>query len=233
MRNVLLALLTMLFIGVSIMSMVNGFQIGNITILSISQIVSENDNLNNKIEALNTLNTTQYQTVLSTLSETSKKLTTAKTQYLDIASISTEAELKEANQQRTYAMEYLWSQIGNHATSRGVNIKLEVSSTGTTGTKKMSFTVVGSYLATMNFIKALEDDPDLYFKIEDFKMVSASAEMLTSTFVVNDITIKEEAISSNSSDSKENELSLDDDIDENTKQTTTKTNTTSDKSANL
>ena len=192
MKNVIIALLTVALIAVAVLAMYQGLEIGNIKILSVTGIMDENDNLNSRVQTLTTLNNTTYNKNLSDLNEAAKKMSTTKTEYLDLASISSDEEIKQANQEKTYAMEYLWSQIGNHATTRGVNIRLEVSSVGGDNRKNMSFTVVGSYIATINFIYDLEDDDDLKFRIEDFKMESSGEETLNSTFTVKDIVIKNE-----------------------------------------
>ena len=172
MRNVIIALLTIALIAVAVLAMYQGIEIANIKILSVSEIVKENDNLKARVTTLNTLNTTTYNKNLSDLNDASKKMSTTKTEYLDLATMSSDEEIKQANQEKTYAMEYLWSQIGNHATTRGVNLRLEVSSAGENDRKNMSFTVEGSYIAIINFIYDLEDDDDLKFRIEDFKMES-------------------------------------------------------------
>lgn len=193
MKNLLMAVFTLLLAVLIVILMVRGIQIGNFEVLSIGQIIEENENLNTKIENLNTLNNVTYKKNLSDLNEATKKLATSKSAYLDIASVSSDEEIKEANQDKSYAMEYLWSQIGNHATTEGVNIKLTVTSTGVSNKNKLNFTVVGSYIGIRNFLYSLENDSDLNFRIENFKIsTGTSEEKLNCTFTVNDIGIKQE-----------------------------------------
>ena len=200
MKNILMTLISLLLIVLTVTLMVNGISIGNIQISSIQQISKKNENLDKRIDETNSLNNITYKNALSDLNEATKKLATSKSNYLNIASVSSEAEIKEANQEKSYAMEYLWSQIGNHATGEGVNIKLEISSTGASNKNTLNFTVQGSYIAIRNFIYSLENDEDLAFKIENFK-ISGSGETLSSTFTVPDIGINTENISSSSSSS--------------------------------
>ncbi len=193
MKNLLMSVFTLLLAMLIVVIMVRGISIGGIEVLSISQIIQKNEDLNKQVEELNSLNNVTYKKALSDLNDATKKLATSKSTYLDIASVSSDDEIKEANQDKSYAMEYLWSQIGNHATSKGVNLKLTVTSTGVSNKNKLTFNVTGSYIAIRDFIYALEDDTDLNFRIENFKISTGSSEeSLNCTFVVNDIGIKEE-----------------------------------------
>lgn len=200
MRSILISVFTIVLLMFVIILMVRGVELGNLQVLSISQIIEENENLNKKVDDLNTLNNVTYKKNISNLNDAVKKLSASKTKYLDKASVSTEEEIKEASQKKIYAKEYLWSQIGNHATSEGVNIKVEVNSTGTEengyNINRLSFTVNGSYIPIRNFIYSLENDTDLNFRIENFAL-TGSGENLTSTFIVNEIAIKIENASSN------------------------------------
>ena len=186
--------------------MVKGIKIGNIEILSISQIIEKNNQLDEEIDEVNTLNNITYKRTLTDLNDATKKLISSRTNYFNIASVSSEDEIRQANQDQSYAMEYLWSKIGNHATAEGVNIKLEVTSTNVSNKNNLNFTIQGSYIAIINFIYSLEDDEDLNFRIENFKLVTgASSDSLNCTFLVSDIGIKKESVTSSVTSSKSNE----------------------------
>lgn len=205
MKNILMSIFTLLLAMLIVVIMVKGMNIGNLEVLSIAQIKEKNDELNKQIEDLNTLNNITYKKSLSDLDDATKKLATTKSAYLDIASVSSDEEIKEANQDRSYSMEYLWSQIGNHATSKGVNLKMTVNSTGTSNKNKLTFDVKGSYIAIRDFIYSLEDDDDLNFRIENFKITTGTSdENLNCTFTVNNIGIKEEKTSTDVQSSTSN-----------------------------
>lgn len=196
MKNLLMYVCTILLIVFVVLAAVKGISIGQYKVLSIKQIMDNSNELKEKIDELNTLNNKTYKKASDDLTDATKKLTTAKASYLDIASISSDSEIKEANQEQIYSMEYLWSRIGNHATKEGVNIKLEVNSTGSQNKNTLNFTVVGSYMGIRNFIYSLENDADLNFRIENFKITSGKdAENLSGTFKVNNIEIKQENVS--------------------------------------
>lgn len=92
-------------------------------------------------------------------------------------------------------MEYLWSKLGGYATKEGVNLKLEVQ-TSDENNDTLKFTVKGSYVGIINYLTAIEDDDDLGFRIEQFKVSSVdSEELLTASFNVSNVRIKEENVS--------------------------------------
>lgn len=193
MKNLLMTVFALLTIILIVLLMVRGISVGNIDILSISQIIQRNDDLTKMIDDANNLNNVTYKNTLSSLQTATKQLATVKSGYLSIASVSTEEEIKEANQESSYAKEFLWSKIGNHATSEGVNLKIVATSTGVSNKNNLSFTVTGSYIGIRDFIYALENDSDLNFKIENFKLeLGTTDENLTSTFLVTDVGIKQE-----------------------------------------
>lgn len=198
MKNILITVITVLITVLIIVLMVRGLEIGNLKILSVSEIKENSEELDKKIENLNTLKNATYKKRVSDLETSIKNLTKSKKEYLDIASTSTESEIKEANQEQTYAMEFLWNKVGSYATSQGVNLKWVVTPTGTENKNKLTFTAVGSYIGIINYVYALENDSELLFKIENFKIVSGdSTEALTATFDVLNIAIKQESAVNN------------------------------------
>ena len=193
MKNIIMTVLTFLLAILIIVAVFKGIKIGNLDVLSIGQIIERNKELNSQTEQINILNNVSYKKYLSELTDATKKLSTSKSEYLDVASISSDTEIKRANQEKTYTMEYLWSQIGNHATSEGVNLKLNVVPVGTDGDNKLDFTATGSYIGIRNFVYSLEDDEDLNFRIENFKLtMGTNDENLVGTFTVNNVPIKQE-----------------------------------------
>ena len=134
---------------------------------------------------------TDYKKSLDSLSSSTKSLETSKQSYLDEASISTDSEIKEATISQNYSMEYLWNKVGSYATEEGVNLKWEVQSSGS-GKYTLNFTVVGSYIAIINYVYDVENDSDLGFTILNFKM--SGSDSLTATFSVHDVSIKAESV---------------------------------------
>ena len=198
MKDILITVISILLTVVIIICMVKGITVGSFRILSISNIKQESLNLDNEVEELNNLKNVTYKKKIDDLQTATKDLTTAKQKYLDLASVSTDKEIQDANLEQTYAMEFLWNKVGSYATKEGVTLKWDVSSTGVNNKYTLNFTTTGSYVGVISYIYALENDSDLAFRIENFKM-TASGENVTATFTVNNVAIKAETVSGSSS----------------------------------
>lgn len=209
MKNILITVISLLLTALIIICMVKGLTIGDFNILSIASIKEGSLNLDNAIEELNNLKNVTYKKKVDDLQTTTKNLTTAKQKYLDLASVSTDQEIQEANLEQTYAMEYLWNKVGSYATREGVTLKWDVSSTGVNNKYTLNFTTTGSYVGVISYIYALENDSDLSFRIENFKMVSGDSSNVTATFTVNNIAIKAETVTSSETSSSSSGTSLD------------------------
>ena len=207
MKDILITVISILLTVVIIICMVKGLTVGSFRILSISNIKQESLNLDNEVDELNNLKNVTYKKKIDDLQTATKDLTTAKQKYLDLASVSSDEEIQEANLEQTYAMEFLWNKVGSYATKEGVILKWDVSSTGVNNKYTLNFTTTGSYVGVISYIYALENDSDLAFRIENFKM-TASGENVTATFTVNNVEIKAETISSASSNNTNEQANM-------------------------
>ena len=194
MKNILITVISVLMTVLIIITMIKGLTIGNIKILSIADIKQNSMDLDKKIEDLNTLKNLTYKQKVGNLEDSTKRLTTAKQKYLEVASLSTDEQIKAANQEPVYSMEFLWDKVGSYATREGLKLKWVVTPTGTTNKSTLSFTLTGAYISIINYVYAIENDSELAFRIENFKMVPAGGEgeSLTATFTVN-IGVKQES----------------------------------------
>ena len=137
------------------------------------------------------------------LKKTVDGLMEAKDEYWELASISTDKAIKDASKQEIYKIEYIWTRIGSHATSEGVELKLDVTAgeTGEEDSKNLLFTVTGNYIAVINFVLAIEDDSQLGFRVENFKILPGSGENgRQATFTVRNVRIKTENATSPTTD---------------------------------
>lgn len=200
MKKILIGILTILLIVVAYLTVFRGISIGNFSILSVEQIQEENDNLTTEIAQTETLMYSTYATQTEQLEKSVSSLLEAKEEYLDLANVSTESELSEASKEETYKIEYLWTRIGSHATAEGVILKLDVQTggTGESDVKNLFFTVTGNYIAIINFVTAIEDDSELGFRIENFKILPGTdTDGREATFTVRNVRIKQENITTN------------------------------------
>ena len=186
MRKLLISILLILLIVMTVLCVKNGINIGPLHVLGVTQIQDANGELTRKIaEAKNTND--NYANKLTEIKDLITDLESSYTNYLQAINVSTESEIREATQTKNYTIEYLWSQVGNHATQEGVNIRMDVVSGVDENTKNLNFTVSGNYLAITNFITELENDSSLQFTIDEFSMTQNQC-----TFVVRDVPIKNE-----------------------------------------
>lgn len=186
MRKLLISILLILLIVMTVLCVKNGINIGPLHVLGVTQIQDANGELTRKIaEAKNTND--NYANKLTEIKDLITDLGEARSEYLQTINVSTESEIREATQTKNYTIEYLWSQVGNHATQEGVNIRMDVVSGVDENTKNLNFTVSGNYLAITNFITELENDSSLQFTIDEFSMTQNKC-----TFVVRDVFIRNE-----------------------------------------
>lgn len=206
MRKVLIIIITILLLVLSYFTLTKGNEIFGLKILSIKQIEEGNTRLKTKIEDINTLIDVEYPKKVGELKTASNKLETEKEEYLKYTNMSTDDEILQAMQKRSYAIEFLWTKIGLHARQEGVNLKLEIvsSSTGANNVNDLKFTVDGSYIGITNFIYALENDTELNFTIESFKLLPYKNEILQGTFIVRNIAIEGNTSKENIQQSNQN-----------------------------
>lgn len=199
MKKILIILLIILLVILSYFAIFKGITLGNFEILSVEKIQAENDRLTQEIEATERLMHSNYTQKTDELKKSVDNLMTAKDEYWDLASISTDKQLKEATKEEIYKIEYIWTRIGSHATSEGVELKLDITAgeTGEEDSKNLLFTVTGNYIAVINFVLSIEDDSQLGFRIENFKILPGSGENgRQATFTVRNVRIKTENASS-------------------------------------
>ena len=191
MRKVLISILVVLLIVLAYFTIFQGISLGSINILSVGGIVNLNDELTAKIEEANTKIKNDLQNKQTELSASVDTLLQNKESYYKLANVSTETEISKANTEEVYNIEYLWLRIGRHARNEGVNIVLDVMNgeAGDSSIKNLSFSVVGKYVGIIDFVAALEDDSELAFRIENFKLVP-EGDNLRATFNVNGVRIK-------------------------------------------
>lgn len=186
MRKILLSVVIVILLAFGISTMVNGSQIGNLKISSIEQIKQQSETLDSKIQEVNSLIDTQYPSKQDELTQANKKTQTAKEQYLDEINFSSNEELENTLKIKNFDIEKIWAKVGNHAIDQGVNITLAISKKSTTGARNMHFTVKGTYVAQTNFLYALEDDPELNYRIYNYKLVPSNGNILQATFAIKE-----------------------------------------------
>lgn len=192
MKKLLILILIGLLLALSIFIVIQGVSIGNVEILGIRQIQDKSAALDDKIEEAARLVEKTYAQAVSDVNTNAKKLEEEKKNYEDMTTISSDSDVEAANQLERYEIETLWVRLGNHATTQGVVMQMDVlpSTSGAANTYNLRFTATGSYISITDFISAIENDSTLGFKIEEFKMQPSGSD-LQATFVCKDIAIAE------------------------------------------
>ncbi len=199
MRRILLYALVIILLAAFTLVALSGVSVGKLKIASISEIIEENTKLDNGIENLNKTIETDFVSAKSQLDQSFTKLQASKKKYNDTIMFSTEEEIKAANQEEKYKIGYLWTKIGLYATKNGVEMQANVTQGSVKDKYNISFTVVGEYISISEFIRAIENDSNLGFKIEDFNLSPNSENSLTGKFIIRNTSIDSTSISSTTS----------------------------------
>lgn len=192
MKKLLILILIALLLALSIFIFVKGVSMGSIEVLGIKGIQTKSEALNEKIQQATVLAEKTYAEAVKNVDTNAKKLEQEKKNYEDMTTISSDSDVEAAAQLERYEIETLWVRLGNHATSQGVVMQMDVlpSSSEAKDTYNLRFTATGSYISITDFISAIENDSTLGFKIEEFKMIPSGSN-LQATFVCKDIAIAE------------------------------------------
>lgn len=230
MKKLLISILIALLLILSIFIAVNGLNVGKIEVLGIRGINQKNSELDQKIQQATQLSTIDYQKAVDEVEENSKKLTEEKKNYEDMALLNTDSEGQATAQIQKYEVEALWVKLGNHATSEGATMKMDIAKGSSTSENMydLNFTVNGSYISIIDFISDIENDSTLGFKIENFHM-SGSGDSLQATFVCKEISIID--VNESQVDTKTNDVNTTNSATNNTNNTNS-TNSTSNSTTN-
>ena len=208
MKKLLILILIALLLALTFFIGIKGFNIGNVEILGIQEIQNRSVQLDEKIQEAGKLAQKDFKQATTDVENTAKELENKRDEYLNLLPQNEDGTQTLPTLKR-YEIETLWVKIGNHATSEGTVIKMDVvqgasgiqtASTASASSPSASsnldysyydlkFTVNGSYIAITDFISDIENDDELGFKIEEFKM-TPSGNDLQATFTCKDILIK-------------------------------------------
>ena len=192
MKKLLISILIGLLLILSAFLIIQGIGLGGIQILGITGIKNKSEELNQKIQEAGKLAEKDYKQAVSDVESNAKKLATEKEKYESLTTTA-DGETVSSGQIQKYEIETLWVKLGNHATSEGAVMKMDVVTSGAAkDVYNLKFTVTGSYISITDFISDIENDSTLGFKIEEFKMIPSGSEGdLQATFTCKEITIKD------------------------------------------
>lgn len=153
---------------------------------SYSGIAQKSVELSNKISELNTKNTTDYNQALNKKEAAVSNFNSSKAAYEELATQASVEEIREANKEEEYFLDYLWMKIGTYANNSEIKVLIDSNYKEET----IDFSVSGQYIAVINFIYDLENDPELAFNIDNLVMQGGSSAKVTkASFQVRNVKI--------------------------------------------
>ena len=208
MRKVLISILIIVLIILAYFIVFQGVSIGQFKILGTKQISELSITLKQKADEANYKVAQELPNKKQEVLTSVGTLLSNKENYFRVANISTETELSEATIEESYNAEYLYLKIGGYARQEGVKMRMDIMATDNEDSeiKNLAFTVTGKYVGIIDFISALENDNELDFVINSFKMIPSEENdgNLKATFNVNGVKIKLDETSQTNNDSMEN-----------------------------
>lgn len=198
MRKILIIVLIALLIFLGYVGFTRGISLGIARIKSFSIIQENFKELTDKIESINEKSNVVFANKKAELDKQFEEFTTLKQDYeKKIKSYSKNDD--KAKNIFVYDIDFLWARIGTHATSEAVDIDLDIAenSSGTTAVGNYClcdfyFTVRGEYRDITAFIYHMEDDEELSFSIENFKLLPLEKGKLVATFKVTEMPLNKE-----------------------------------------
>ena len=210
--------------------------------------MEQNSELETLINEASKQKNSNYESAITSLKNSYKKLISERESYEELVNLGVDRNGIPLSKIQEYEIEKIWITLGTYAEKEGVDLKLDITvNNSVSKTYDLNFTLNGTYSGIVEFIRLVQGDNTLVFKIENFKMTSSgnsssiddsgvsnssTEERLTATFVCKDIklNIVENATSDSSTDSS----STDSTTTSTTKKdsTTTKTDSTTSSATN-
>lgn len=188
MKKILISILIVLLIVLAVFTVMNGIQIGNFKVLGYNGIIEINDKLDRTISEASRLTSVTFPEKVSDLSSASRQLITMREQYQDKVAYSSEEDVRKANEIKTYQLDFLFTRLGNYAKQYGINLDLQANPEAATGVYSLNFTLHGKYVLISEFVRSIENDSELNFIIENFKLTpDTNTEILKAEFVVKEL----------------------------------------------
>lgn len=153
---------------------------------SYSGIANKSMQLNDSIKELNEKNNSEYKVALNKKQAAVDNFEDSKSEYDELALTASVEEIREANKREEYFLDYLWMKIGTYANNSEIKVLINPNYEAAT----IDFDISGQYIAVINFIYDLENDPDLSFNIDNLVMQGGSSAAVTkASFQVRNVNI--------------------------------------------
>ena len=202
MRKKLIKSLLFITLIMFIILMVLGLQDKDCGIKSYIELQQKTRQSHMTVQKLQNKNTSEYKAKKMDLIEASNEYKIKKEEYEKLIPIIQGVGSIENKKFDLYDIDFLWTIIGNYATEEGVVLQFDITSDSKDINFEdkdyelcnLNFSVIGEYLAIVNFIYDLEDDERLNFEISNF-ILEKNGDNLQANFVVKSTPINQKNLS--------------------------------------
>lgn len=251
MRKLLLMAILVVLVCASGMIVTRGIETDSFSIESYQAIMEQNSELETLINEASKQKNSNYESAITSLKNSYKKLVSERESYEELVNLGVDRNGIPLSKIQEYEIEKIWITLGTYAEKEGVDLKLDITvNNSVSKTYDLNFTLNGTYSGIVEFIRLIQGDNTLVFKIENFKMTSSgnsssiddsgvsaqltdgetntsnssTEEILTATFVCKDIKLN--IVENATSDSDNDSSSTDSATTSTTKTDSTTTSTT-------
>ena len=206
MKKIIMGAVIFFLLLITILLLTGRVSFGSFKILGVEDIKVKSKELDDKISEISDLTTTKYKQKYAELEAAQKTMLQSKQDYEDKLAYSTQNEIESANKLENYNIEFLWTKIGRYATQQGIGLKLEVQNGTTQDLKNLVFAATGKYIPITDFVYSLENDAELNFTIDNFKLEpnSSDGSVLIASFTVADISMNVNSVTYSESSNNAN-----------------------------
>ena len=174
MRKLLLILLVGILAVTAGMIVVKGIETDNFSIDSYMTIAEANNELDDLINQASSLKETSYKNKKNQLDSAYKQLVSERESYEELLNLGVDRNGIPLSKIQEYEIEKIWITLGTYAEEQGIDLKLDISvNNSVSKTYDLNFTINGTYTEIEDFIRKVQEDNTLVFKIENFKLVSS------------------------------------------------------------
>lgn len=166
-----------------------GFKFSN---SSYAKLIESQQTLSKKKQELEKINTTEYNNAKALQDSRKKAFEKQKAEYDELARSASVEEIRQANQDVVYMLDYLWMKIGTYANNSDIKVLIEPDY----DKDFIHFDVTGPYIGVINFIYDLEIDEDLGFNIDNLVMQAGDKTATKANFIVGNVKVQTEQVDS-------------------------------------
>lgn len=179
-----LALVLILLIVATTWITLDTFSIGDISLLSISDMQAKKQEL--EVETANLITVTStFDLSKTNLEDAQDKYKEVRDEYNSISQSDIET-IKEATKEDHYYVEWLWIVLGEYAEDNNLELNVIDPRKGTEESAQgtLQIKLLGRYQDIANFVFEVENDAELKFKLDNMVMQYSSNNKVSATFDV-------------------------------------------------